>query len=120
MTPDDVVARARELEDQEVLLTVRGTVRHFEGDQWGVYRGVPFTVMLNTRDGVHSDLVSIEPAPLRIEDGCIYTDDDGQVWAPLRPADDTTTWLMHEVRTGLTNVPQGSIRGLRLAKVVPA
>jgi hypothetical protein len=80
VTPEDVVARARTLEDQEVLLTVRGTVRHFAGDQWGVYRGMPFTVMLNNPDGVHSDLVSIEPAPMSIKYGQLYADTNGGLY----------------------------------------
>lgn len=74
MTPDDVVARARELVGQEVLLTVRGvvyldpshgiSVRCLPG--WPISLGEGF-------------VVDIQPAPLRIEPGSLYRSGAGEL-----------------------------------------
>lgn len=74
MTPDDVVARAKELEGQEVLLTVRGVVK--DCGQWLIV-GTGRTIADHDRP-LH-DLVSIEPAPLRIEPGELYRNGAGEL-----------------------------------------
>lgn len=75
MTPEDVVARAQELEGQEVLLTVRGVVTRSRGSlivrmpqagAWDI--GLAF----DHDNLTNRDLVSIEPAPMRVEMGALY------------------------------------------------
>jgi hypothetical protein len=74
MTPHDVVARARELEGQEVVVTVRGVVQRYTGENWGVRRPSSglFAVSLTDNGRAVDDLVDIQPAPLRIEPGELY------------------------------------------------
>lgn len=81
MTPDDVVARARELEGKEVDITVRGVVQRYTGESWGVSRPSSglFAVSLTSDGRAVDDLVDIQPAPLRIEPGELYRNGAGEL-----------------------------------------
>lgn len=80
MTPDDVVARAREMVGQEVLLTIRGAlIRDHEGSL-RVHRPCTYSASIASPDGVaHPDLAGIEPAPPRIEPGALYRNGAGEL-----------------------------------------
>jgi hypothetical protein len=83
VTSDEVVARAKELEGQEVLLTVRGVVtirqtgtmvvRLFEADAWDV------PIVFGAGEVV-PDLEDIRPAPMRIAKGQRYADASGRLF----------------------------------------
>lgn len=79
MTPDEVVARAREMVGQEVLLTVRGVVT--QGESWiNVKTGKVSAVLLQSfTDKAQSYLVDIQPAPIRIEPGALYRNGEGEL-----------------------------------------
>ena len=78
MTPDEVVARAQELEGEEVLLTIRGRV-HVDQHSTQLL-GLATPRLLARQHVVMPDLVNIEPAPMRIEEGRLYADEDGDVF----------------------------------------
>ena len=75
MTPGEVVARAKELQGQEVLLTVRGVVRRNVG-YWEVGR----VLIENLDHEVRADLEDIRPAPMRIVKGQRYADAQGRLF----------------------------------------
>lgn len=73
MTPEEVVDRARELDDCEVLLTIRGIVT--EGPD-GIHLsrlGLLHDVTICDRNGrPERDLVKIRRAPVKVESGELY------------------------------------------------
>lgn len=117
MTPDEVVARARELEGQEVLLTVRGMVHHrVTGsilvrlstlDAWDV------PLAFGDAHEAVPDLVNIEPAPMRIVKGQRYADAEGRLFEGDA---DGGLW---ELAAGYILAGEvGELDGLRPVKVV--
>lgn len=124
MTPDDVVARARELVGQEVLLTVRGTVCHgLNAQRVIVHRsegGYAHSVT-DDRGLACRDLVDIQPAPLRIEPGQLYLDGEGRTFVGRSGG---RLFLVGWVTTAEAWYGPGEQNptpdGLRPAKAVPA
>lgn len=116
MTPEDVVARARELEGQEVLLTVRGVVTRNRGSlivrmpnagAWDIGLAFDHDSLTNR------DLVSIEPAPMRIEMGELYGDNDSEVYQGNPDGSLSAFGIKGKID------PE-QVEGLRLLKVVNA
>lgn len=110
MTPDEVVARARELVGRDVLLTVKGVVQ-----ECGAYMIIALEDQgfgLGTEERPHPDLVDIQPAPLRIEAGQLYGTGDGRLFKG--DAHGALWEMVDEVSMSVEELP-----GLHPVKVVP-
>jgi hypothetical protein len=79
VTPDEVVARAKELVGEEVLLTVRGTIG-MGAYLWHVEDEKGTRVTVGWKWQPNPGLVSIEPAPMRIVKGQRYADAEGRLF----------------------------------------
>ena len=116
MTPDDVVAQAKELVGQEVLLTVRGVVT--QGESWINVKTSKISAVLvqSFTDEALPWLVDIQPAPLRIEPGELYADEQGVVYVGAGAG--MLQAVNGEKRGAMAD--QSTLKGLRRVKVVDA
>lgn len=81
MTPDEVVARARELGGQEALLTVRGMVT--ANDEGWVHVSTnsgALVILSSPARPAYPEIVDIQPAPPRIVAGQLYADDRDRIY----------------------------------------